>query len=153
MLKHLLVKGSIEVNNFVNSPESKKLLDKNLYLGNDFNKLNDVFNLIKNSIRKTQENSNVDFIKMLFSKEVNQDSTIQDITTKDINTKDITKDININGEITNILNFCYEKLNYQQLTQIFADMDDETFDKSQKVYNYYCEAFFGYKQKMLIFIC
>lgn len=45
------------------------------------------------------------------------------------------------------INVNYDKLNYQQLTKLFAEMDEETFKENQEAYKYYITKFFGNPDK------
>jgi len=106
LLEFLLPGGSIEVSNFIYSEKSKELLNKNLYLGDNFEKLKNILISIGS---KTIEK-------------------------KILSEKDLVK-------------FNYEKLNYQQLTKLFSEMDEETFNNNQEVYKYYLSKFFGNSDK------
>ena len=100
LLEFLFVKGFIEVEKFIYSENSEKLLNKDLYLGLDFDYLRNILTSIG---FKTIEKHH----------------------------------INVN----------YDKLNYQQLTKLFAEMDEETFKDNQEAYKYSITKFFGNPDK------
>jgi len=124
LLEYLFVKGSIEVENFVNSEYSEQLLNKKIYISTEFKELNNVLNTIKNIISKIPE-INVDLIKQLF------------FSKGKINEQDKK----------NILMFDYKSLKYQQLTQLLSEMDDKTFDKCKEIYEYYLSTYFSNSNK------
>ena len=106
LLEFLLSGDSIEISNFIYSEKSKELLNKNLYLGDNFEKLKNILISIGS---KTIEK-------------------------KILSEKDLVK-------------FNYGILNYQQLTKLFNEMDEETFNNNQEVYKYYLSKFFGNPDK------
>ena len=116
LLEFLFVRGSIEVSKFIYSQKSENLLNKDLYLGQNFEELNKILlSIDSNAIVKDNINAVTDLIK--FDKK------------KFMENKDL-------------LGLMYKKLNYQQLTQLFAEMDEKTFKENQEAYKYYIEKFF-----------
>jgi len=120
LLEFLLVGGSIEVSKFIYSERSEELLNKNLYLGGNFEELTNILTSIDSkTIEKEDINATADLIK--FKKKI-------------LSEKDLEK-------------FNYEKLNYQQLTKLFADMDEAALKEHQEAYKYYISKFFGNPDK------
>ena len=116
------MKGSIDVSNFIYIKNSDNLLDKDLYLQKDFQKLNDIINSFdKNVIKEEKKNvGNADLI--IFEKK-----------------KYLEKE--------ELFKLRYEQLNFQQLTQLFAEMDEETFKENEEAFNYYKSLFFSNPEK------
>lgn len=115
LIEYCFVQGSIEVGNFIYSDNSKKLLNKEIYLRNNFEELNKILNSIDNSITK-QSKSNGDLIKILGKNKKYKDF--------DENEK-------------NIFKFNYKNLNYAQLTNIINGMDEKSFEENKEIYNYF----------------
>ena len=118
LLEHIFVKGSIEVKNFIRSENSKKLLDKTLYLGNNFDKLNKILVEKEDSIVKETE-IEPDFIKEFFEKKQN------------------------NEETNKILSENYKDLGYHELTKLLSNMSEEELKQNKKIYDYYIKEFFS----------
>ena len=120
MLEYLFTEGTIEVKNFVNSENSVKLLNKNIYLGKNFNKLKEILKSIKDNIANKTK-SKPDLIKKKLSSE--------DIIPKSDNNR--------------IFRENYKDLNYSELSELLSKMDDKALKENKDIYDYYISKFFS----------
>jgi len=119
MLEYLFTEGTNEVKNFVNSENSVKLLNKNIYLGKNFNKLKEILKSIKDNIANKTK-SKPDLIKKLSS---------EDIIPKSDNNR--------------IFRENYKDLNYSELSELLSKMDDKALKENKDIYDYYISKFFS----------
>ena len=125
LLEYSFAKGSIEVDNFINSENSSQLLNKRLYLDENFEELSKTLTSIDNCIKeKIKENK--DKIHMI---------------TKSIKYKDY------DDNIKKVFKSNYKNLNYAQLTNLLYGMDDESLKEYKEIYNYYISKYFSKKNK------
>ena len=121
LLEFFFVRGLIEVEKFIYSEKSEKLLNKNLYLGKNFLELNNILISIDSStIIKEDIKATCDLLK--FDKK------------NLLKEKDLQK---------NLLKLNYKNMSYLQLTQMFAEMDEKQFNENEEAYKYYLSEFFS----------
>ena len=126
LLEFSFVQGSIEVENFVNSENSKKLLNKELYLGENFQELSKILNSIEDCIQETFK-SKTDKINTIITKS-------KKYKDYDENTKKHIK-------------FNFKNLNYNQLTNLLYGMDEQSLNENKEIYDYYLSFYFSDKNK------